>query len=163
MKRIVPILIVLVLALAAACWWFSPKQVVKRRTATLLRTLTLETGTGKAGRQMGVYSLNALLARDVELENPTIQEANGSFDREELGSAFSWICEQAKQTKFDLLSIRSITVQGGHADVSFQINALAELPNYRPADGKYDVTFRWVNDEKEGWRLSRAVWKEATK
>lgn len=161
MKRILPILIVVVLALAAAIWWFSPQQVVKRRTSTLLRTLTLETGTGKASRQMGVYSLNALLAKDVTLENPTIQEANGSFDREELGSAFSWICEQAKQTKFELLSVHSIKVEGGHADISFSLNALAELPNYRPADGNYEVTLRWVNDEKEGWRLSRAEWKEA--
>ncbi len=163
MKRITPILIVVVIALAAAIWWFSPKQVVKRRTATMLRTLTLEPGTGKAGRQMGVYSLNALLAKDVSLENPTIQEANGSFDREELGSAFSWICEQARQTKFELQSIHSITVEGKQAEISFTLNALAEMPNYRPADGEYEVVFRWVNDETEGWRLTRAEWKEARK
>jgi hypothetical protein len=163
MKRFSPILIIIVIALAAAIWWFSPKQVVKRRTATLLRTLTLESGTGKAGRQMGVYSLNALLAKDVTLENPTIQEANGTFDREELGSAFSWICEQAKQTKFELISVQAIEVEGTRAEISFSLNALAEMPNYRPADGEYDVVFRWLNDETEGWRLTRAQWKEAGK
>lgn len=161
MKRITPILIIIVIALAAAVWWFSPKQVVKRRTATLLRTLTLESGTGKAGRQMGVYSLNALLAKDVTLENPTIQEANGTFDREELGSAFSWICEQARQTKFELQSIHSITIEGNQADISFSLEALAEMPNYRPADGAYEVVFHWNHDDEEGWRLSRAQWKEA--
>lgn len=160
MKRLAPILIVLVLVLAAAFWWFSPQQVVKRRTATLLRTVTLEPGTGKASRQMGVYSLNALLAKEVTLENPSIDEANGTFDREELGSAFSWICEQARQTKFELLSTQSITVEGNTADIRLRINALAELANSRPADGEYDVRFRWIRDEQEGWRLSRAEWKE---
>lgn len=163
MKRVAPILITLVLALAAALWWFAPQQVVKRRTATLLRTITLESGTGKASRQMGVYSLNALLAREVTLENPAIQEANGTFDREELGSAFSWICEQARQTKFDLLSIQSITVEGNQADISFNLIALAEMPNYRPADGKYEVRFRWIHDDQEGWRLSQAEWNETNK
>ena len=51
---------------------------------------------------MGVYSLNALLASEVELENPTIEEANGTFERSEMESAFSWLCEQAKQTRFEL-------------------------------------------------------------
>lgn len=163
MKRIAPVIVVIVIALAAAIWWFSPQQVVKRRTATLLRTLTLEPGTGKASRQMGVYSLNALLAKEVTLENPAIQEANGTFDREELGSAFSWICEQARRTQFDLHSIESITVIGNQADLSFTLNALAEMPDYRPADGEYNVRFRWIRDDQEGWRLSRAQWREAGK
>jgi hypothetical protein len=157
MKRFgLPIVILAVLG-AFLFWWFSPVQVVKRRTHTLLETLTMESVSGKASRQTGVYSLNALLAGEVELVTPTIPEANGTFDRSEMESAYSWLAGQAKQTRFELLEIHSITIDGNQADVSFSLEALVELPSSRPADGRYVVTFRWVNDENS-WRLARAEW-----
>jgi hypothetical protein len=140
-------------------WWFSPTQVLKRRTESLLTTLTLDGGSGKVGRQMRVYSLNALLASQVELKNVTIKEANGSFERAELESAFSWLCEQAKQTRFKAENFNSIAIAGNKAQVTLTLNGLVELPTYRPADGTYDVTFDWEKAE-DGWRLTRANWRE---
>ena len=159
MKRIgLPIVIVAILG-AFLFWWFSPVQVVKRRTHTLLETLTMESVSGRASRQTGVYSLNALLAPEVELVTPTIPEANGTFEREEMESAYSWLAQQARQTRFQLLDIHSIVVDRNQADVSFSLEALVELPNSRPADGHYEVIFRWVRDENT-WRLSKAEWNQ---
>lgn len=159
MKRLlIPSLIVLALA-AFAFWWFSPGQVIKRRTHSLLETLTFESGSGSASRQMGVYSLNALLAAEVELNTPTIEQANGTFERSELESAFTWLGRQAKQTRFDLQRIHSIEVSGDRAVIEFSLEALVELPTYRPADGAYRVTYEWQR-EKDGWRLIRATWLE---
>ncbi|MGL4401435.1 MAG: hypothetical protein ACRCXD_16340 [Luteolibacter sp.] len=160
MKRFVIPLAVAGLLAAFGVWWFSPTQVVKRRTKSLLATLTLDGGSGKVGRQMAVYSLNALLASRIELENPTITEANGSFERPELESAFSWLCGQAKQTSFKAQKFRSIRVSGDKAQVEFTLTGLVELPTYRPADGLYDATFEWEKEEG-GWRLTRASWREA--
>ena len=160
MKRSVISALIVALIGAFAFWWFSPVQVVKRRSLTLLRTLTLEPGSNSPSRQMGTYSLNALLANDVELENPTIKEANGSFERPELESVFSWLCSTAKQTRFELNRFRSITINGDHAKVDMSLTGFVELPTYRPADGKFDATFDWVK-EKDGWRITRASWKEA--
>ena len=139
-------------------WWFSPTQVLKRRTQSLLTTLTLDGGSGKIGRQMAGYSLNALLAAEVELENPTLTEANGRFERAELESAFSWLCEQAKQTHFKLKNFKSVTLQGDKAQVALTLDGLVVLPSYRPADGLYEVTFDWKKEE-DGWRLTRAAWQ----
>jgi ketosteroid isomerase-like protein len=125
----------------------------------LLATLTLDSDTGKAGRQMAAYSLNALLASQVELENPEIQEANGSFERAELESAFSWLCNQARQTRFEAGKFHSVSVSGDAAKVKLSLTGLVELPTYRPADGTYEVTFDWQKEE-DGWRLSRAVWQQ---
>jgi hypothetical protein len=159
MKRYaLPALAVILLA-AFGVWWFSPGQVLKRRSKTLLSTLTLNAGTGIPGRQMGTYSLNALLASEVELENPTLREAQGTFERGEIESAFSWLCNQAKQTRFELARFNQITVSGDQATVALTLTGLVELPNYRPVDGKYDAIFNWVK-EKDGWRLSRASWKD---
>ena len=159
MKRLVISLVIIAILAALGGWWFSDTQVLKRRTQSLLTTLTLDSGTGKVGRQMGAYSLNALLASEVALDTPTIKEANGTFQRDELESIFSWLCNQAKETRFELLDLRSVTVNGDKAEVDLTLIGLVVLPNYRPADGKYAVTFDWQK-EKDGWRLNHATWTQ---
>jgi hypothetical protein len=159
MKRIGLPIFVLALLGAFLFWWFSPVQVVKRRTETLLETLTLQASTGVPSRQMGVYSLNSLLATEVELESDSIREANGSFERPEMESAYSWLCQQAKQTRFDLEKFHSVEIDGDQANVRFSLIALVELPSYRPADGEYEVSFRWQRED-DGWKLAAAKWTE---
>lgn len=160
MKRFIFPSVVLAVIVGFCIWWYSPVQVIKRRTSSLLSTLTLDASQGKANRHLGAYSLNGLLAPQVELETPTIEEANGSFDREDLDAAFSWLCDQAKQTSFVMEELRSVTVTGDKAEVKLVLTGLVELPTYRPADGRYLVTFSWVR-EKSGWQLSHAVWDKA--
>ena len=160
MKRFALPVVLLALLGAFAFWWFSPVQIVKRLTQTMLETLTLEAGSGRSGRQMGVYSINALLAPEVELKSADIDRANGTFERSEIESAFSWLCEQAKQTRFDLKDFRSVKITGDQADVAFSAEVLVELPNARLAEGLYQVEFRWLRED-ETWRLSRAVWTAA--
>jgi hypothetical protein len=89
MKRIVISGLALALLIALGLWWFSAEQVLKRRTQSLLATLTLDAGTGRASRTLATYSLTKLLAPQVELDTPTIREANGNFDRAEIESGFS--------------------------------------------------------------------------
>ncbi len=160
MKRFALFAVVSAILVALGMWWFSPVQVIKRRTENLFGTLTLKPGSGSTTRQMGTYSLNALLASEVTLENPTLKEASGTFERQEMESAYSWLCGQAKQTRFELVKFHSVTVSGDRATADLTLDGLVELPTYNPADGKYDATFDWVK-EKDGWRLEKASWKEA--
>ncbi len=158
MKRLAIAIVLIAILAGLGAWWFSDTQVLKRRTQSLLTTLTLDSGTGKVGRQMGAYSLNALLAEQIQLDTLTIKEANGSFQRDELESAYSWLCNQAKETRFELQDFRSVTVNGDKATVTLTLIGLVVLPNYRPADGTYEVSFDWQK-EKDGWRLTHATWK----
>jgi hypothetical protein len=160
MKRIITYAaILLVLALAAA-WWFSPQQVLKRRSLSLLDTLTMEAGEGRAGRALGTYSLNALLAPEVELITPTISEANGTFERGELESAFSWLARNARQTSFKKGRFLSVTAGSGNGVVTFTVEALVELQDYRPVDGHFQTTLRWQLDDQKKWRLHSATWDQ---
>jgi hypothetical protein len=161
MKRIVLALGIAALLGAFAVWWFSPVQVVKRRTLALLETLTLDPGGGST-RRMRAYSLNALLAPVVELNTPALDEANGSFERAELESAFDSLCQHAKQTRFELRKFHSIRASGGQADVSLTLLALVELQDHRPADGIYQAAFRWRRVDGV-WRLARADWDQAAR
>jgi hypothetical protein len=159
MKRIAAPLLFVILLGALAAWWFSDTQVLKRRTHSLLSTLTFEAGIGKTSRHLGAYTLNSILAPSVDLETPTISQANGTFERSELESAYSWLCEQAKQTHFEVIEFRSISITGEQAKMKVVLNGLVELPTYRPADGRYEVNFDWQRS-KDGWRLSRAQWTQ---
>lgn len=159
MKRIVlPLAFVAILGIFAI-WWFSDTQVLKRRTQSLLTTLTFEAGVGRTTRQLGAYTLNSILAPSIELETPTINEANGTFDRSDLESAYSWLCNQAKQSNFEVRKFNNISIAGQEATLNVTLFGLVELPSYRPADGTYDVVFRWKKGE-DGWRLYSAKWTQ---
>jgi len=157
MKRFLAPLLAALIGIGFAAWWFSPDQVLKRRTVRLLETLTLQRDQGKAGRQLNAYGLNALLANHVTLDSPEFPEASGEFDSVEIESAFSWLCEHALETRFTKESIESIERNEDSAMVRCVLSALVVLPTHRPADGTYVATFHWKQSE-EGWRLERAEW-----
>ena len=159
MKRALIIATVLILAVGFGVWWFSPTQVVKRRTTELLDTMSFGEGTGKPARGLRVYAISRMLDEVVHLETPTISEANGTFERSELESGFSFLLNRAKRSEFSVEDFSSVTVDGDSATVVFTVEALVELPTYRPADGRYEVEFSWKRAE-DGWRLSRAKWME---
>jgi hypothetical protein len=158
MKRVWIYVVLLIMSAGFAFWWFSPTQVLKRRTTSLLETLTLDSSATQGSRTLAAYSLNALLASEVSLETPTIEEANGTFERAELESAFNWLCGQAKQTRFELMDFQSVT--GDTAEVACVLEALVELPTVRPADGIHQARFSWRRED-ETWRVERAVWTES--
>ncbi len=159
MKRIVIGVAAALLVTGFLVWWFSPERVVKRRTLDLLETLTLESGANKTLRQLRAYGLTRLLAEEVVLDTPEIKEANGTFERGELESAFSYLCNQARQTMFEVEDFGDVSVDGDEALVDLVLEGLVELPTSRPADGRYDVVFFWRRAE-DGWRLRRAEWSE---
>ena len=159
MKRIIYGLLAAAAIIGFLAWWFSPVQVLKRRTDGLLETMTLEEGTSTASRQMKSFSLNAKLGGNVELKTPTIEEANGRFDRSQLEQGFSYLCGNAKQSFFKIERFTSVTANGDEGHVELRLDGLVELKSYRPVDGKFDVELDW-RKEKDGWRLIRASWDE---
>jgi len=157
MKRIlIPLAAIAVIA-GFLVWWFSPTQVVKRRTNRLMEVMSMSEGSSPATRQLGVYSLNALIARELVLDTPTISDANGIFERSQIESGFSWLAGAAKSSALKIKEIESITVNGNEATVKATIDAVVILSDYRPADGIYDVELDWRKEE-DGWRLTRALW-----
>lgn len=158
MRRLLLLLAVL-LAFAGFCvWWFSPTQVVKRRSGDLCRILTLDEGTPPTSRNVGAFQLDRLLQPQLELEIPALPEANGSFQRNEVTSAFSWLCSNAKETKIKLGDIESITLNGDHAEVRAKVEALLNVSSAQPINGPGDAIFTWKKAE-DGWRLEKVSWK----
>jgi hypothetical protein len=153
------LIVAAVLLVPLGMWWFSPEQAVMGRTKHLMEVLTLSEGSGVPLRQAKVYSMNALLAPEVELVVPDVPEANGSFDKEEMEAAFSWICRNAKQSRFDITAFRDVDVVGDTATVRFLAEGYIELSTGRPADGRFEVTIVWKKGG-DGWRYDKIVWKK---
>lgn len=158
MKKLWFILAALLILVPLGAWWFSADQVIKRRTTHLMEVLTIRAGSGGSMRQAKVFSMNGMLAPEVELESPDISDANGSFDNQELESAFSWICQNAKSSEMHVTKFRKIAINGNKAEVIVDVKGYLELPSSRPADGKFLVTIHWVKGE-DGWRFEKMVWK----
>ncbi len=158
MKRLSLILIPLVLVIALGTWWFSAEQVIKRRSSNLMEVLTLGEGAGTPLRQVKVFSLNAMMAPEIEIAAPQIPDAHGTFDEHEIESAFSWICRNAKRSDFEITKFHRVEIDGDRAVANFRAEGFLELPTYRPADGSHDITVHWVKSE-DGWRFNRIEWR----
>lgn len=160
MKKILHLVWVVAVAGGFCVWWFSPVQVVKRKTDRFLELMSFEKGTGRAGRQAGVYSLNALLAAEVELSSESHPEVEGMHERQELESAYAWMAEHVIQSSFTRVSFGKIEIREPMAEVELVVDGLVELPGNKPLDGRYVVSLLWMADENQ-WRLGHARWNEA--
>jgi hypothetical protein len=144
---------------ALGVWWFSPQEILKRKTRALLAVLTLEKGDGRISRHAGAYKLNALLAEKVTLETDTLEEASGTFDKAELESAYTYLCEHTQHSHFTLKKLEPITLSGDEADVSMTLESKVQLPNFSLADGLYQAQLHWQKSA-DTWRLTRAAWQK---
>lgn len=159
MKRLIAI-VGLILVLAGFClWWFSPTQVVARRTRDLCKVLTLEPDSRPAGRTLGSFKLDSLLQPSVELDIPSIADASGTMERSEIGSTYTWLCNNAKETRIKIDHIDSILVDGTLANVRARLEARVVLSGSQLVDSPGDASFTWRKTE-DGWRLEKASWRE---
>ena len=159
MKKLILLAIAAVILIPLGMWWFSSEQVVKRRTNHLMEVLSMSEGTGGPLRQAKVFSMNAMLAPEVTLTIPGVAEANGTFDKQEMESAFSWICQNARKSEFGVREFRDIVIEGDSATVRFVAEGFLELPALRPADGSFEVTIHWKKGG-DGWRYDAITWKD---
>ena len=158
MKKLIAIVVLIAALIPLGMWWFSPERVIKGQTKHLMEVLTLSSGTGGVMRQAKVFSMNAMLAPEVTLTIPDIADANGTFDKQEMESAFSWICQNAKKSEFRVTEFTDVAIDGDRAKVSFTAEGFLELGVGRPADGKFDVTIHWKK-AGDGWRYDAVSWK----
>lgn len=157
MKKILIIIAAALVLVPLGKWWFSPEQVVVRKTKHLMEVLTIAKDTSVPFRQAKVFSMNSLLQPEVTISSPKIPNASGRFDKQEIESGFSWVCKNAKESDFIVTEVKEVKVNDDEAVVRVFVEGFLELPSYRPADGKFEVTITWKNTE-DGWRFEKVIW-----
>jgi hypothetical protein len=149
--------LLLLLLIPFSMWWSSDERAVKRRSNHLMDVLTISADTGGVFRQAKVFSINGILAPQLEIESSTIPEANGSFEKDRIEAAFSWICRNAKESEFEITEFVEIEVEGDSAMVKARVEGFIDLSSRRPVDGLSDVILHWVKRDGE-WVLTKMTW-----
>ncbi|MBK1884076.1 hypothetical protein JIN85_16775 [Luteolibacter pohnpeiensis] len=159
MKRGIYFIMVVAVIVGFMAWWFSPVQVLKRRTSGLFDTLTLERDSAPAYRHLKELAIGSKLADYVTLEAPSIGDVNGRFERSQLESGFSFLSSNAIESAFEDEKFVSVTSDGETGTVVVELTGLVALKEYRPVDGRFHVELNWKKSD-DGWRLEKASWKE---
>lgn len=160
MKKTGIALLALVVLCGFFAWWFSPSQVVRRKTETLLDLISFEKGQGVVGRQTRVYSMSGLLATEVELVSDSHPGVDGMREKGEIESGYAWMAEHVVQSSFDRVEFRKVEVRKPVAEVELTVDGEVELPGSRPLDGRHEVFLLWMHDGTS-WRLGHVRWKRA--
>jgi len=158
MKKRIAALLLFAALIPVGLWWFSPEQVLMRRTEKLLELFSLSEDT-RGPKQMRVFAMNKMLCPQVELIIPDVSEANGSFDKAEIEAVFSWICQNATRSHFEIVSFRDVSVSGEKASVSFAAAGSIQFRSTQPIEGSFEVTIIWKKAE-DGWRYEKVTCKK---
>lgn len=145
---------------AFIAWRLSDKQVIKKKTEGFLEVITLGADVGSGGRKLNVYKLNGLLAESISISAPFLDGEERNLYREDVESAYTYLCDKAEETKFEMLDIESIEVDGDSAKIACTVYGLVQFAEVRRLDDNYLVMFHWINVEDQ-WRLKGMIWEEA--
>ena len=159
MKKLIILAAAAVILIPLGMWWFSPEQIIIRRTKHLMEVLTIAESTGRPFRQAKVFSMNAMLAPEISISISEISDANGTFDKQEVESAFSWICQNAKRSEMSIIDFGDITITDDEAEVEVMVDALFELPAGHSVSGNYVMTTDWLKTG-DGWRFEKVVFEK---
>lgn len=161
MKRFLPPLAFLLVFAGFLVWWFQPANVVKRRTDALLETAAVPASMSELARTTRGPNIGEFLAANVCISGPDEAEEGfgGTMDRDRLAGLYSSIARYCRQVTFEDPVFESVTIEDGKATVDLTVDALVELPDRRPVDGRQDVTLTWTKSEGP-WKLTGFTWSE---
>lgn len=152
MKRLIVGLAVLAAVVGFALWWFSPRQVVMRRTRALLDTVTVDAGSGNASRGLQASGIDGFLAKNVKLEVPD-EEASGSWSRDLVGAGFRYVAVECDFTRFELESIESLQIEEDKAVLDGWVDAEVQVDKKTRVSGRYRTEFTWTRGDSK-WQIS---------
>lgn len=150
---------ILIILIPAGMWWFSEERAIKRRSQHLMDVGTIRSDAGTIMRQAKSFSINGLLGSRIELESLSIPEVNGIFRRDQIEAAYSWICNHAKESEFEIIEFIDVKIDGDKAIVQTKVEGFIELRGKRPTDGISEVTLYW--EKLDGsWLLTKMIWNQ---
>lgn len=155
--RIIIACVLVLLLIPFGIWWFSEERAVKRRSDHLMDVMTIDAESRGVFRQLKAYSLGGVLADQIDFESATVEKVNGSYPKDQIESAFSWICQNSKESIFEITEFREVKIEGDRATVRATVEGFIEVKGDRPVDGSSDVTLFWVKSNGS-WVLTKMIW-----
>ena len=160
MRRPVIVAVAVILAVGFTVWWNSSTQVVKRRTKSLVTTLTIPTTEQGAARKIRAMSLDGFLDDSIQVVAKNIPDLEEPLDRDQINSAFSYFCDRAVSSDFTLKKFQSVDIHGEEASVKALISVRLNLPGGdHGVNGNHEVTLLWQHG-KDAWKLKSVEWQK---
>ena len=163
MKRLAIPVGILVLA-GLAFWWFSPTQVLKRRTAAFIDTANVPVAMSDLGRSARGKHVSDYLANRISVKSPEAlaEEVGREFTRDEAAGLYSGVARYCKEISITDLEFEAVEVDGDVASVRFTADTIVDLPNRRPVDGLITANSFWRKTDN-GWLLESFEWSESAR
>lgn len=158
MKRIIIGSLVAVALVGFGLWWFSPRQVLMRRTHALLDTVTIDLDSGRGARGLQASGIDGFLSPKILLEVPD-GEADGSWSRSEVAAGFRYVAISCDFTRFQLDTIESLVIEGDQATLIGWLDAEVQDNKKSRVSGRYLTEFGWTKGE-DRWRISSVKMKD---
>ena len=157
-KRLIVAAAAIAIVAGFALWWFSPRQVILRRTRALLDTVTIDASSGRAARGLQAAGIDGFLAPKIVLEVPD-EEADGSWRRDEIEAGFRYVAVRSDFTRFQLGEVESLVIDGDQAVLRGWLDAEVQVDKKTRLAGRYLAEFGWTKGD-DRWRISAVKMEE---
>jgi hypothetical protein len=160
-RKFLPPALLLLAAALFVVWWLLPSNVLKRRTGALLRTAEVPRSMTEIGRAARGPNVAKFLAEKVAIQRPEAfaGEVPSTMKRDNVAGLYSAAAKYAVRIVFEAPDFEEVTVDDDRATVRFRVDAIAEFPNRRPADGIQVVDTIWRKVDGD-WQLTSIGWEE---
>lgn len=160
-RKFLPLALVLLVAGLFLWWWMLPANVLKRRVASLLETAEVPPGMSDIARGARGPNLARYLDRKVRIVRPDDlrDEIPEAMERDTIAAYYSAGARSCSRIEFEQPEFDEILVKGDEAHVKFRVDAVAEFPSRRPADGIQVVETSWRKVDGD-WLMTEVKWQE---
>ena len=151
-KRLIVGVLIIAAMVGFALWWYSPRQVILRRTRSLLDTVSIDASSGRAARGLQASGIDGFLAPKLVLDVPD-EEATGSWSRYDVEAGFRYVAVRSDFTRFRLDTIESLEITDDHATLRGWIDSEVQIDKKTRLSGRYLTEFGWTKGD-DRWRIS---------
>ena len=136
-------------------WYFSDKQVIKRKTLSLVESFNVEEGDGNATRLLKNSDLMSLLSKDFTC-SVDLQSYTQDLDYESATTGHKYLMHKVVYSKLSIndLAITSISDTSATIETTFTSSLEVNNSAYNET-GK--ATFMWKKADSSQWELASVL------
>ena len=151
MKKVIPIVAVVLILFGWVVWRGQDKQVLKRQCKTLIAMADQVSGG------IGIFDVNrldGLLSDEVTFNIDILADEPFRAGKAEVLAAYQWLGGNVQKSKFRITEFHAVPIDDGKAEVQTRVEGMLEMPEMRMIDGAHAVDFTWEKTEDGAWKLT---------
>lgn len=149
----VAMLISLVAIIIVLVWWFSPSQIIKRQTQTIVQCLDIPETATKTYRALKTNSFSNLLAKNVSCR-VDIAEYKSKFSRDQLIESHQMYAYNVASAVAEASNIKVHIIDDKNARANTDIYFAITSKKIAAISEKIELNLDWKKTDTGKWRLT---------